>query len=183
MIKPTTISEQLLFSTVRIESEIGTGTGFFFDFILPNQQVISTIITNKHVVQGGKIGNFYVHEAAVDAQDYSPSGLFQPVKLLLERSWWLIPHPDQTIDLCAIVVNPLLKNAQKEGIQLFYQPLNETFILTDTQLEELSAVEDILMFGYPNALWDNVNNLPLIRKGITSTHPAIDFLWKEYNCN
>lgn len=31
------------------------------------------------------------------------------------------------------------------------------------------------MIGYPIGLWDDVNNLPLIRKGITSIHPAIDF--------
>lgn len=173
MIKLTTITEQLLFSTVRIETEIGTGTGFFFDFILPNQEVISTIITNKHVVQRCNIANFYVHAAAAGTQYYSPSGRFEQVELVIKH--WLIPHPNQTIDLCAIVANPLFNNVEKQGIRVFKKPLNENLILTDTQLEELNAVEDILMFGYPNALWDKVNNLPLIRKGITSTHPAIDF--------
>jgi hypothetical protein len=31
------------------------------------------------------------------------------------------------------------------------------------------------MVGYPIGLWDEVNNLPLIRRGITASHPAIDF--------
>ena len=31
------------------------------------------------------------------------------------------------------------------------------------------------MVGYPRGLWDQKNNLPLFRKGITSSHPAIDF--------
>lgn len=30
------------------------------------------------------------------------------------------------------------------------------------------------MYGYPNGLWDEKHNLPLVRKGITSTHPALD---------
>lgn len=42
-------------------------------------------------------------------------------------------------------------------------------------MEELSAVEEILMVGYPNGLWDSVNNYPLIRRGITASHPAVDF--------
>jgi hypothetical protein len=31
------------------------------------------------------------------------------------------------------------------------------------------------MIGYPNGIWDSVNNLPIIRKGITATHPSIDY--------
>ena len=31
------------------------------------------------------------------------------------------------------------------------------------------------MVGYPNGLWDKANNLPLFRKGITASHPALDF--------
>lgn len=48
-------------------------------------------------------------------------------------------------------------------------------ILPAHSLEELSAVEDVLMVGYPIGLWDEINNLPLIRRGITATHPAVDF--------
>ena len=46
---------------------------------------------------------------------------------------------------------------------------------TDAQLEELSAVEEILMIGYPNGLWDSTNNYPLMRRGVTASHPAVDF--------
>jgi len=31
------------------------------------------------------------------------------------------------------------------------------------------------MIGYPNGLWDHVNNLPLIRRGITASHPGVDY--------
>ncbi len=43
------------------------------------------------------------------------------------------------------------------------------------KLKELSAIEDVIMVGYPTGLWDQNNNFPLFRKGITSSHPAIDF--------
>ena len=32
------------------------------------------------------------------------------------------------------------------------------------------------MIGYPNGLWDATNNFPLIRRGITASHPAVDFM-------
>jgi hypothetical protein len=31
------------------------------------------------------------------------------------------------------------------------------------------------MVGYPNGLWDAANNYPLIRRGITASHPGVDF--------
>lgn len=84
-------------------------------------------------------------------------------------------HPDDSVDLCAMPLKATLIAAEKQGIALFFRALDETYIRTDAELEELDAIEDVLMFGYPNALWDAVNNLPLIRRGITSSHPAIDF--------
>jgi hypothetical protein len=34
-------------------------------------------------------------------------------------------------------------------------------------------MEEIVMIGYPNGLWDELHNLPIIRKGITATHPGL----------
>ena len=34
---------------------------------------------------------------------------------------------------------------------------------------------EILMVGYPIGLFDQQNNLPLLRRGITASHPSIDF--------
>lgn len=58
---------------------------------------------------------------------------------------------------------------------IFYIPIIENLIWDNTKLEELSAIEDVVMVGYPSGLWDQKNNLPLFRKGITSSHPATDF--------
>ena len=58
---------------------------------------------------------------------------------------------------------------------MYYIPISENLIYDDNRLEELSAVEDILMVGYPIGLYDVENNYPIFRKGITSSHPATDF--------
>lgn len=53
--------------------------------------------------------------------------------------------------------------------------------LVPTQEEwlELTAIEDIVMVGYPIGLWDDVNNRPIVRKGITASHPAVAFKGKR----
>ncbi len=35
------------------------------------------------------------------------------------------------------------------------------------------------MVGYPIGLWDKTNNLPIIRRGISATHPGIDWEGKS----
>ncbi|MEB0261247.1 MULTISPECIES: hypothetical protein [unclassified Mucilaginibacter] len=36
-------------------------------------------------------------------------------------------------------------------------------------------LEEILMVGYPNGIWDQINNKPILRRGITATHPNFDY--------
>ena len=35
------------------------------------------------------------------------------------------------------------------------------------------------MIGYPNGIWDSVNNMPIFRKGTTATNPLIDYNGKK----
>jgi hypothetical protein len=179
MIKPTTISEKLLFSTVRIavqlsSGEEATGTGFFFNFLV-DEITIPAIITNNHVVAGAVTGSFQLHELDQTIEEPQPSGDFFTVGFDDFENLW-IPHPDNNVDLCAMLFQPLLpREAEKQGKSIFNCAIGNSSILSKADLEELSAVEEVLMIGYPNGLWDEVNNLPLIRRGTTATHPAVDF--------
>lgn len=179
MIKPTTISEKLLFSTVRIavqfsSGEEGTGTGFFFNFLVDEQTHIPAIITNNHVVAGAVTGSFQLHELDKTIEEPQPSGDFFTVDLDNFENRW-VSHPDNNVDLCAMLFQPLRSEAEIQGKSIFNCALDNSSILSKADLEELSAVEEVLMIGYPNGLWDEVNNLPLIRRGTTATHPAVDF--------
>jgi len=183
MINPITLSEQLLFSTVRIETEISNdegsvGTGFFFNYEFTDQKTISLIITNKHVVKGALRGSFFCHEQILQDGKLIPSDNSFPVILDNFKEFW-ISHPDNHIDLCAMPFKPIKKAAEKNGKEIYRVDINKEHIWSDKKLEELSAVEEILMVGYPNGLWDEVNNMPLVRKGITSYHPAMDFEGKS----
>lgn len=47
--KPVSISEQMMFNTVRLECLDGSsGTGFFFNFEFEDNRIVPVLITNKH---------------------------------------------------------------------------------------------------------------------------------------
>jgi len=168
MIKPQTISEKMLYSTVRIVSNNNsTGTGFFFNFNFDENKTVPVIITNKHVVndnQKEKV-EFFIHTRNGDMPDEKKLSVsFCP-------QWYF--HPDK--DLCFCFVNPLFEKVKTKQKDIFYISLDEKLIWNNIKLEELSAIEEVVMVGYPIGLWDQNNNLPLFRRGITSSHPAVDF--------
>jgi hypothetical protein len=65
--------------------------------------------------------------------------------------------------------------AGAQSKKLFYVSLDPSLIPTDDELANLTAIEDVVMVGYPVGIWDSANNMPVIRRGITATHPAKDY--------
>jgi hypothetical protein len=174
MIEPTSIAEQIMYSTARIvgtvsnSTSVKTGTSFFFNFPMENGQFVPVLITNKHVIDGTQHLQFLVH-TTTDQNTKAPNA---NAGIDSRPSDW-IPHPDPKIDLCGLVVGPVM-NSMAPLIP-FFRALEPTLIKSDDELKELDAVEQILMAGYPNGLWDAANNYPLLRRGITASHPAVDF--------
>lgn len=170
-------SEQLAHSTVRIECEmsdgtVGTGSGFFYAFARVGDQHVPAIVTNKHVVAGAKVGRFSL--TLRSAEGTPIVGTHITVQLdQFEQRW--IAHPDSGVDLCAMPIAPLLHEALKSGRPFFYIHLDDSLLPTEADLIDLGTLEEILMIGYPNGLWDSVNNMPILRRGVTATHPNIDY--------
>ncbi|WP_017814448.1 S1 family peptidase [Paenibacillus shenyangensis] len=173
-------SEQLMYCTIRIESEdilgnVSTGTGFYFQFDI-NDKDIPVIITNKHVIKGGIYGNLVIKLRSSDSQ-YIIDGQERFRIGKFEESW--IMHPDPEVDLCCLLIGPIINEMKKQGKHLFYKTFYEDSIITKTERDDLTAIEDITMIGYPNGLWDEVNNHPIMRHGKTATHPAYNYNGKE----
>lgn len=177
------ISEQLQYSTVRIECEHSgnaksTGTGYFFRFKenKENSEHIPVVITNKHVINGAIKGRIIFTKMdnsgnPIDTEHFS-------ISIENFESYWR-KHPNSDVDLCAMPIAPFLNAANSQGQKLFYIPLDKSLIPSDSQLEELSALEDVVMVGYPNGIWDRTNNKPIFRKGVTATHPFFDYNGKK----
>lgn len=174
---PRSPSEQLVYSTVRIEAEMlgggrGFGTGFFFHFCRQAESHVPGIVTNKHVVAGAVKGHLSFH---LKGDDGRPS-LSRSERFVLEdfgNAW--IPHPDPTVDLCVLPIAPLIKHAETNGHVVSYVALDTSLIPSDAELASLTPLEEVLMIGYPNGIWDSVNNMPILRRGVTATHPAIKY--------
>lgn len=175
------IMERLTHSTVRIETDlhgggISTGTGFYMNFLQKEDTCIPVIVTNKHVVANANVGRFHVTVAKDDGlPDTGKHQQFQ----FGQFEQQCIKHPDPNIDLAAFLIGPLLNQLQQSGQKLFYIPLQTDLIPKDEERESYSSMEDIVMIGYPNGIWDAKNNLPVIRKGITATHPNISWNGKS----
>jgi hypothetical protein len=171
-------SEQLAHATVRIETNyadgsVGTGTGFFFNFAGKEPGLrIPTIVTNKHVVSDAPIGK--VHLTFRDNDGAPIIGRHLALQIDNFSPAW-VGHPNPEVDLCVFPINPLLAHLDSQGQRFFYTALDETLIPTDQELTDLMALEDILMIGYPNGIWDSVNNMPIFRRGVTATHPHINY--------
>ena len=176
-----TVAEQLMFSTTRICTTNDDGiqfsaTGFFFEYLIEkgkDKLNVPVIITNKHVVKDVKNLKVFISKG-----DGKGNPLFEPpVSISLDYhnlQQWVVEHPDPMVDLCLIFSNPIIQLFNKEN-PIFYKNLNENHIPTQEQLENIDAIEDVFMIGYPNGLWDASHNIPLVRKGITSTPVYIDF--------
>lgn len=169
--------EKLCFSTVRIETNnvVGnncSGTGFFFNLII-DENVVPLIVTNKHVVQGMIKGRFILTERDKDGAPLYKHHFPISIDERFEKYW--IMHPDPLVDICVMPINPIIELAHKQLKKtFFFAPFDNSLIPSKEQLNEIDIAEDILMIGYPNGLWDSVNNMPIVRKGIMATNIALD---------
>jgi hypothetical protein len=177
-------ASQLLYSTVLIvatlaNGDTSTGTAFFYQWKVNAERSLLVLVTNKHVVSGTKSVKFLVHEAVANKE----TGKKEPGTSSFEvmvPSELFINHPGD-VDLCAMPFEPLRQRAlTQQGKEIFNIALPEELIASDEQLQKLSALEDVVMVGYPIGLSDTANNFPIIRKGITASHPNTDFNSKPW---
>lgn len=182
MLKLQSASSKLLFSTVRIECQLqdgstSTGTAFFFTYQIDEKRHLPLLITNKHVISGATIGQFHVHEAMTDNPNEPAPRSFVITLNNFEQRWFM--HPDPLVDFCVMPFEPLRQQAQTMGKAVFNCPLPDAIIPNQAALENLAALEDVVMVGYPIGLWDSTNNFPILRRGSTASHPATNFQGKE----
>ena len=172
------ITDQLSYSTIRIECKTNagyssTGTGFFFNFCCENNTCRPAIVTNKHVIKDATECNLIFTLADSSGNPIDEKHWIANI-IGLQSAWKL--HPDPDIDLCVMPIANIINHLNANGIRPFYIGLDISLIPSEKQKAELQAIEDIIMVGYPDGIWDKINNKPIFRKGITATHPN-----KNYN--
>lgn len=169
MIDPETAAEQMMYTTLIVKSANHSGTAF----LLATQKNNIVVVSNRHFAEKS------------ENPDYSKTTINDSVQTVIHLDdgnnitvsgnvdWYL--HP--TEDLAFFKFSQLL--AQNVSLiqsrHVNYKTIPFSMIPSQTQLDELNMIEDVVMVGYPNGLYDKVNNYPLFRYGKTASHPCLDF--------
>jgi hypothetical protein len=172
-----TRAELLMHTTVRLEvlkrdGSVTTGTGFFFAYPVDDKQHIPVIVTNRHVVEDGVKGTFVLTKASETGEPILGSSERVEIGNL---DGLAMKHVDKDVDLAVIPMAALYRQAEQSKIRVFAPPFEPSLIPTPEQMENLGGIETITMVGYPNGIWDQENNLPIVRRGITATNPKYDY--------
>ena len=171
------VTQQLLFSTVRLVTTSDEGemcaTAFIFHYPNPldGDQVFPFLVTNKHVLSGAKSCTFFLTRSKGDEPDI---GNRTDVGIRgVDLSWH--GHPVDGVDVAVTPLGPLLNTIAERGENVFYRPVGTGLIPTAEALREIDAVEDVLFIGYPSGLYDEVNLIPVSRKGTLATPVQLDY--------
>ena len=172
-----TASESLIHLTIRIVCDTphgqSCGTGFFFQYSTSKEGVtIPVIVTNKHVVRGATTG-YLVFSLCDDSHNYIPGKNHTYQISNFEKAW--IFHPDNNVDLCVLPIHQFYKEYKPDEYNLYMVFSFLKDLPTTEETNEFSHIEDVTIIGYPDGLWDETNNLPLVRKGITASSLHYDF--------
>jgi hypothetical protein len=171
------LAQRLVYSTVRITSELSdgkkrTGTGFFYS-TSRNEWLL---ITNYHVIENSETGELTLTEGDEYNQPIAQSGIKRKIENFSKR--W-IRHPNEKFDLCAMPMMPIIEEIRREGKVPYFTRIESSTIPSEEEWRNFIPTEDIIMIGYPNGLWDKVNGIPFFKKGMTATHPYINYNGRE----
>jgi len=170
------IADQLVYSTVRISCHSATGssvgTGFFMSYPIAEDKEYIALVTNKHVVDGYDYGEITIVK---ENEDGTPNDTEHIVVSISDLQKHCIPHPESNIDICFILVMPEINKLIRDRNKPYIRCISSKMTLTEEDISSLTAIEDIIMIGYPSGIIDSYNNKPIVRKGITATNLRLDY--------
>jgi V8-like Glu-specific endopeptidase len=168
--------EKIAYSTIRIEcdtaSGLSTGTGFFFRFADKGDVFVPGIVTNKHVIKDSIRGRLLFTISKEDGKPDVGNNFLWTIDEF-ESAW--IPHPEPEVDLCVLPIATLINQANAQGKKFFTTYLDMSLLPSDSEVEDFVGMERIVMVGYPNGIWDRLNNFPVLRSGVAATHYRYDW--------
>jgi len=173
-----TTAEQMLYTTFKVTGRKGDtdqcfGTGFFYNVDLGNEVSSPWLITNRHVVEG--CDSVFLTCHIREGSPAQPSGKFVQCEMRLGPKG-VIGHPDPGVDLCGISLAELFGKANATGKPIYFVCLRKNDIPDAEGWENFDAIEEVLMVGCPSGIYDETNNLPIVRRGITASS-----LTRKYN--
>lgn len=156
-----------------------SGTGFYYQVKLPADptRAVIMLVTNKHVVSQCAYAQFVLSTVpnGLDLDQPVASDLVQQHTVGLDLlGGALVPHPSASVDLCALVISGAFEQVVSEGREAYAAVLEPSIHLPAAHRAWTRFIEPVVMVGYPNGLWDQVNDMPIVRVGATATHPLVN---------
>lgn len=172
-----TSSEKIIHSVVQISTldnnlnTTGLATGFILAFMESDTSSVPVLVTNRHVLEDAS----YVNVVFTTAKSDGSPDIGRTVSATIDASNSIM-HPDETVDLAVLPIAAALSSLIDSGSRPFYAYLKTELIPSADEWNRMDAVERVIMAGYPKGIRDTVNNLPIVRRGITATPPKYDFM-------
>ena len=169
-----TLPNNLIFSTVHLHLLFpdSTSTGFFYEILNEDRRHI-LVVTNSHALPIG-IGEYNLQIPLKNASENNeePAGDNLIVDGVLHEKF-VIRHPDPDVDLCCFELISLKTGSLPAGFSPFVRSFSRDLIPPEDK--RFDAIEALTMVGYPSGLYDSVNCIPIVRRGITATPLNYDF--------
>jgi hypothetical protein len=171
------LAEQLSFVTVRLEARNAdtswTGTGFVHG-VDTERGTAHFLITNRHVLQDATELDVNMIRASPDrTAPVLGQGTLMTIQDFGPDTW--SGHPRAEIDIAAMPLSFIVTQMAENGAPPFYIQVGTDVFLTPSLANDLDAIEDVVFVGYPNGIYDRVNLLPVMRRGMTATPVAVDY--------
>ena len=170
-----TVPQQLMFTTFRIETETSTGTGFTYAHMDQNGERRDYLVTNKHVVQGTRQGELTFTESD-KRTDLDIPLVGQTVPLhIQDEAWAWTYHQSPEVDVAVMRLGHIVSRINQRGKNVYFTGISAKWLAGEQQLRELDALDPVIFVGYPAGIYDQANNLPVIRTGTIATLPHVDY--------
>jgi hypothetical protein len=172
-------SRELMHNTVRIDvaftnGSIGTGTGFLFAFTNESNPhlFVPLLVTCRHVIKNSVYGRLIFTQWSSNTSSISTN------KLVFEfqdfESRWIM-HPDSNVDLCIMPITDVLQAAKGRHEIPYVKMFRPDQIPPESDWTNFSIFQEVKFIGYPIGIRDEKNNLPVARRGMIATDPAVDY--------
>ena len=169
------ITKKLLFNTIRVDTVLedgseGSGTAFVFSHAT-SSGAHTFVVTNRHLVENVRSGGLVFTQ-----KKHGQPALGERFQININdfsHAWFL--HPDPEVDLAIIPLRPLEQAARDQGVELYYHAIDSHLAPDAAALRALDAMEQVIFIGYPSGVWDQVNLMPIMRRGTTATPMVLNF--------
>jgi len=171
-------SRSLLHNTVRLVTQkpmaqTCVGTGFFYTFHDQKKgRDIPVIVTCRHVIEGSVRCRLFLALGSTNSSARTQNHFFVDLPEFQE-SW--IRHPDSSVDLAVMPLAPIIRLLRSQGKELDVMSITPEQLPSEDDMKGCGVFQEVKFIGYPIGMWDEKNNLPIVRRGMTATDPSVDY--------